>query len=146
MSNYRKISKDKLIILLLFILSYCFGFIPICVPPFCFIYIALQIVVWYFIAKISVKKRIKCDFLCFYRIVVSLVGYLLFDIVSLEQSNDLIYLYVTQIVPPSSIFAIQLFLGINNILFINLAYDVIIVLTFFISKIILTKGKGGKNS
>lgn len=139
MNKYRKLSKNKIIISILFILSYALGFLPIFFPPIGVAYIAVQIVLWCLIAKISVNKNIKCDFLCFYKIAITLLGYILLDFMPLEQSEDTIYMYVTQLIPISEIGILQLFLGIYNVIYINLAFGAVMVLTFFIAKIILKK-------
>lgn len=145
MKKYKKLSKSKVIIFILFLLSYGIGFFPIFFPPIGVAYIAVQIVLWCLIAKISVNKSIKCDFLCFFKIVITLLGYILSNFIHIERTENTIYLYATQLIPVSRIGILQLFLGIYNVIYVNLAFGAVMVLTFFIAKIILKKKAAKEN-
>lgn len=128
-------------IIFMFILSYCIGFIPILIPPFSVFFIISQVILWCFIAIISVKRNISCDYLCFYRFIITLIGlvYFIFDVNALENQENMRLLLITQIFPVfESYLGVYLVgtmaLTIVPVFIINFIYDAMIVIIFYISK------------
>lgn len=133
--------KDKIVICFMVVLSYGIGFMPILIPPFSIIYVIIQILLWYFIAMICVKRNICCNYLCYYRFIITLVGfvYFMFDVNALENQENMFLLLITQIFPVFDSYlgvylAGSMMLTIFPLFIINFLYDTIIVVVFYLSK------------
>lgn len=105
-----KYSKSILVLALFFFISYVLGFL--CYLPFWITLImsaAFQVLIWIKIADVIVKqndnKLTKCfDVLCFYKLILSVIGYVLvyFDSITVfkEINKALVYcVFLTQIKP-----------------------------------------------
>lgn len=133
--------KDKIVICFMVVMSYGIGFMPILIPPFSIIYVIFQILLWYFIAMICVKRNICCNYLCYYRFIITLVGfiYFMFDVNALENQENMFLLLITQIFPVFDSYlgvylAGSMMLTIFPLFIINFIYDAMIVIVFYLSK------------
>lgn len=133
--------KDKILLCFMVAVSYGIGFMPILIPPFSIIYVICQILLWYFVAMICVKRNICCNYLCYYRFIITLVGlaYFMFNASALENQENMLLLLITQIFPVFDSYlgvylAGSMMLTIFPLFIINFLYDTIIVVVFYLSK------------
>lgn len=141
---------------LLFFFSYFLGFL--CYLPFwttLLISVLLQVLIWFRIANITVKvNNIKItkrfNFLCFYKFILSVVGYAFIYIDSITPFSELtkssvLFVFFTQIKPfeikilnliykYKSVFQFLNNPVVNIEILISLLFSLIIVLTYYVRK------------